>query len=110
VTRIIIHDIDGYYDLLKALAKVADVFSDPDTFASPNVTFYRDTPDPADRGVADVQPGRAVASPYLQCPRRGQHLRLLECAHCWADVLQGYAIETDVLHPDAWDAGLRAIE
>jgi hypothetical protein len=110
VTQIVIDDVYDYHDLLRALACVADAFADRGAFASMSVSFCRDTSDSGDGDVAPVQPNGAVESPYLNCPRRGQHLRLLECAHCWADVLQGYGIETDVLHPDAWDAGLRAIE
>lgn len=111
MTRIIIEGVEDFQDLMVALARVTYIFADGSAFTSPDHTIRTQHDQDDDKpDVPVLQTHESHQSRHVACPLRGQHLRLTECALCWSDVHQGYAIETDVLSPEAWDHGLRIIE
>ena len=116
MTTIIIKHVDNVQDLLNAISAVTQVFSDPARFDSGEEVFSKWDGEPCgcddcvDR--IETEQGSAIAAPlvpYLSCPGRGTHLRLIDCWACWSDVYRGAALETDVLAPQAWDVAIAAL-
>lgn len=110
MTHIIIEDVDSVADLHRALSIVTEVFADRWAFDQQNQIF---TKHPSDEGLLENEPyreradgdERPVPMPYMPCPRRGSHQRLVDCWMCWSDVHRGAAVECDAL-ADTWDAAL----
>ncbi|GAA5153915.1 hypothetical protein GCM10023340_36610 [Nocardioides marinquilinus] len=126
MTRIVIDDVDGPEDLLRALAAVQTAFaSGRADYAARQEYFSRPSDGPGGPGGRDgpvpplsrLRPGevRAIVpdlpSParFAPCPRRGAHVRLEDCWSCWSDVRRGACAAVDVLAPEAWDVALRAL-
>ncbi len=40
--------------------------------------------------------------PYVPCPQRGEHRRLVDCWLCWSDVMRGVILEPQAIRSDAW--------
>jgi hypothetical protein len=51
----------------------------------------------------EVVAGPVPGGEYVPCPDRGTHLRLTDCWRCWADVMRGADIETEVLTDRRWE-------
>jgi antirestriction protein len=56
-----------------------------------------------DLSIGDVPPAdrwtARLPMPYVPCPDRRVHTRLIDCWLCWSDVKRGAAREADVLTP-----------
>jgi hypothetical protein len=96
MTSIVIHDVRDRSELVAAIALVLDVMNDDAAYRVPKQVFSR-TPQPVDPAPPVVDDMPAAPQPYVPCPRRGTHAVLTECWLCWNDVVQGYALEPEVL-------------
>lgn len=107
MTRIVIEDVDDYIDLLNALSTVAQVFAKDDLYATEQQVFSKTRPLAGQPSMSEADPtaDRPTPTPLIPCPNRGTHERLTDCGVCWADVMRGVAVETDVL-VDGWNEAL----
>lgn len=108
MTRIIIDGVENVQDLYDALARVAHIFRNPLKFASAEERFFKRGHQPADPPTAPAAPAPEPPplTPYVACPRRGEHLRLTDCWVCFADVHRGACLEVDAVSSEGWDVAM----
>ncbi|MET0953465.1 MAG: hypothetical protein ABWX57_09265 [Aeromicrobium sp.] len=119
MTRIIIDDVDNVEDLLNALATVQAAFAAGRAEYDSRQEYFSQTPENAADRVGPLPPRRGEVrrilpdlpgpTPFVPCPRRGEHLRLTDCWLCWSDVQRRDCAAVDVLSSQAWDLALVAL-
>ena len=106
--RIIINDVTSPEDVMAAIGAVGHALTEPGAWEVEEHVFSKADsatgevgPRAADGQTAAVQVDDAIGRYTLvPCPKRGRHLRLVDCWMCWSDVHRGAISSQEALRAD----------